>query len=88
MTSTAWFSAWRTLTLSKGGFRTSMVTWKMRGAGMVLITSLGFRFSSSMRTWGIGAIRSASPACRAAIRAASSRIGRTTMVFTLGVPRQ
>src|SRR6266478_9074634 len=28
-------------------------------------------------------IRSTSPACRAATRAASSRIGRTTIVFTL-----
>ena len=65
-----------------------MVTWKMRGAGIVLITSLSLRLSSSIRTWGIGAIRSTSPAWSAAIRAASSRIGRTMIRFTFGAPRQ
>ena len=65
-----------------------MVTWKMRGDGIVLIESFAFRLSSSIRTWGIGAIRSTSPAWRAAIRAESSRIGRTTIVFTFGAPRQ
>jgi hypothetical protein len=76
------------LTLSKGGLRTSIVTWKMRGAAIVLITSLSFFWSSAMRTCGTGAIRSTSPACKAATRAASSRIGRTTIVFTFGAPRQ
>jgi len=58
------------------------------GAGIVLITSLLFRLSSSIRTWGIGAIRStlARPGGRRSAPA-SSRIGRTVIVLTLGRAR-